>query len=213
MKTIKVGTRFRYTIADGNPEWEVIEKVGRGVWKAVVVEGPDYVGTQRAFFTKQIQGSLAGAEHWKKSADQSKAFFASLKVGDIVHYKNVFNAYVRCAVTRSGGLLPIALVGEWKSFDLPTRYIDGTVYLGYHAQNIKDKKIITPHCSNVWEFSRKGMDPRKLDPISLELPPMTPEEEVQAKKWQKINKIRNFLQSPGNDPDMILQTVQGMLGG
>ena len=87
--------------------------------------------------------------------------------------------------------MPIALVGKWPAYDLPQRSQDGSICLGYHAEKVKKGEMYKPHASNVWECRHEANepDPRNFAPISLEVPPMTAEEEKQAKLWQVVNKI------------------------
>lgn len=198
---IKIGTQFRHHFADGNCLWTVVEKRGRGTWIAEIsADDPDYAGNQGAFTTEQIEGNIRIANFWKKSSNDSDTFFDNLKPGSIVHYSNGFKQYVRCQVTQDHQLLPIALVGEWREFDLPRRQQDGTIYLGYHAQQIKDGKTFRPHASNVWEFKgghqKTGVvDPTNSVPLSLEVPPMTASEKVIAEKYRQLDTISELMKS------------------
>lgn len=223
MKIIVGKTKFRANHADSNPEWTVTEKRGRGTWIATISEKDvDWSGTSRAFTTEEIQGHVSMANYWKKSADSSESFFDNLKPGSIAHYNNGFDSYVRCIVTTDHQLLPIALVGKWHSMDLPRRYQNGDIELGYHAKKIKEQEPFRPHASNVWEYNvnqrtgaqpigfSKWADPRKLEPISLELPPMTEEEQVRAAKYKKLDLIRALVRE-NNEPDEIFNQLRKVL--
>lgn len=223
MKRITVGTQFRYSYADANPLWEVKASRGRGTWDCVIVDCPDYSGTKKVFSSEEINCSVGLAKMWQKSGDESDAFFNGLTPGSVVHYNNGFNQYVRCVVTPEKQLLPIALVGEWKPFDLPKRQRDGSVYLGYHAQNIKDKKPFRPHASNVYEFNvgrRRDsqpirfdtwIDPIGLSPISLEVPAMTNAETENAHLWQLIDSARGILEVDEKNPRLILSRLKHLV--
>lgn len=220
---VKIGTQFRSSYADSNPTWTVIEKRGRGTWLAEInADELDYAGTQGAFTTEQIEASVQWSNAMKKSGADSNSFFDHLQPGTIVHYSNGFNQYVRCQVTVNHQLLPVALVGEWKEYDLPKRQKDGTVYLGYHAEQIKTGKTFRPHASNVWEYNvtkaksgqpfnfSKAADPRQMKPWELELPPMTGPQKVDALKYKKLDAIRVVLKDDA-EPDAIFDRLKILL--
>lgn len=213
---VKIGTQFRSSYADSNPMWTVVEKRGRGTWIAEInADELDYAGTTGAFTTEQIEGSIRMANFWKKSSSDSDRFFDSLEPGVIVHYHNGFNQYVRCQVTADHQLLPVALVGEWKEYDLPKRQADGTVYLGYHAKQIAEKKTFRPHASNIWEFKGAHQtgdkDPSQMKPWGLEVPPMTGPQKIDARKHQKLNAIRVVLNDNEAEPDVIFDRLKVLL--
>ena len=215
---IKVGTQFRSSFADSNPMWTVVEKRGRGTWIAEINSDElDYAGSQAAFTTEQIAGSIQWSEAMKKSSDDSDTFFDRLTPGTIVHYNNGFHAYVRCKVTSDHQLLPIALVGDWKEYDLPKRGLDGSIYLGYHVENIKEGKTFRPHASNVWEYNltktknqqpiafSKWSDPTELKPVSLKVPDMNPKQALEAAKHIKLDRIRNIIKTAKTPDDTFWQ--------
>lgn len=221
---VKVGTQFRSSYADSNPTWTVVEKRGRGTWIAEInADELDYAGTQGAFTTEQIEASVEWSNAMKKSGDDSNSFFDHLKPGSIVHYSNGFGQYVRCQVTKNHQLLPIALVGNWKEYDLPKRQKDGTVYLGYHAEQIKSGKTFRPHASNVWEYNvtkskdhrpinfGKWENPTQMVPVSLEVPPMTGPQKIEALKYKKLNAIRAVLNDGDAEPDAIFDRLKILL--
>jgi hypothetical protein len=213
---VKIGTQFRHHYADGNCLWTVVEKRGRGTWIAEInADELDYAGTQDAFTTEQIIASVNWTKAMNKSGNDSDKFFNSLKPGSVVHYHNGFNQYVRCQVTSKQELLPIALVGDWKEYDLPKRQSDGTVYLGYHAGQITAGKTFRPHASNMWEYrgarQTGDIDPTTLVPLSLEVPKMNPKQALEAAKHQKLNAIRALLQDANAEPDDIFDRLKILL--
>lgn len=212
MTTIKLGTRFRYTYADGNPTWEITEKRGRGTWIATVIDDLDYEGTTKAFSSEEINASLSLTKYWKKSGNDSNRFFSSLEPGSIVHCDSGFQNYVRCQVTNTHDLLPIALVGDWKPYDLPSRRADGSIHLGYHAENIKTGKTFKPHASNVYEYRDKptDKDPRQWVPVCLDLPAPTAEELATAVKYRKLVRIQEIAQQ-NETPDNIFAQLKAIL--
>lgn len=212
MTKIGIGTKFRYTYADGNPLWEVKGARGRGTWDCEIVEGPDFLGATKVYSSEEINGSLQHEQMWRKSTDDSKEFYNRQKLGTVLHYSNGFNQYVRCVVGVNKQLLPVALVGEWRSYDLPKRDVNGEIYLGYHAQQIKEQKTFQPHASNVWEFQHRtdAKDPRLLPAVDLSVPPMTVEQAALAKKHNKLKLIRGIA-NQDNNPDAIFDQLREAL--
>ena len=221
---IKIGTKFRHHYADGNCLWTVTEKRGRGTWIAEIsADDSDYAGVHGAFTTEQIEGNIRMAKFWAKSSNDSDRFFDTLRPGSIVHYSNGFKQYVRCQVTQDHQLLPIALVGDWREYDLPRRQRDGTINLGYHAAQIKTGKTFRPHASNVWEYNltkskdhqpcnfSKWEDPSDLRPMELEVPPMTGPQKVAALKYQKLNGIREIVKDNDAEPEIIFERLKVLL--
>jgi hypothetical protein len=211
--TVKLGTKFRYNYADGNPLWVVTAKRGRGTWIATVTDSDeDWAGTTKTFSSEEITASINMANYWKKSGNDSNRFFSSLEPGSIVHYDNGFQNYVRCQVTNTYDLLPIALVGDWKPYDLPSRGADGSIHLGYHAGNIKAGKTFKPHASNLYEFRDKptDKDPRQWVPVCLELPPASDEELELAIKYRKLKRIQDTINLDIH-PDSIFAQLKEIL--
>jgi len=221
--SVKVGTEFRYTYADGNCLWTVIEKRGRGTWLAEInADEPDYAGTQGAFTTEQIEGSIRMSNFWKKTSSESDTFFKGLQPGSVVHYNNGGNQFVRCQVMPDKQLMPIALVGDWREYDLPRRQRNGEIDYGYHAKTIIEHKTFQPHASNVWEFNvnrsarqqpinfSKQTDPRGLSAICLSVPPMTVKQGTEAEKWKKLDLIRNIV-GGDNEPETIFASLKKIL--
>lgn len=207
---VTVGTKFRYSHADANPLWEVKSARGRGTWNCEIVECPDYQGTKKVFGTEEIQASLGMAQVWQKSTDDSENFYRKQKPGTILHYNNGFKAYIRCRVTDDGQLMPFALVGNWAQHDLPKRMPNGFIHLGFHVKKIKEQKAMRPHASLVWEYQHRNDEPNPatLQPISLEVPEMTPEETVAADKHIRLNHLRAIVNDNNLKPDDIFQRVK-----
>jgi len=171
----------------------------------------DYAGQQQVFTDQQILSSIGMANLFQGMADETDQFQASLKVGDIIHYDNGFNQFVRCEIALKDGKTyaqPIALVGEWHSHDLPRRYEDGTVYNGYHADQILNpdkersgtKEHWFPNASSTYESpsyhrKAKSIDPRNLDPIDLTLAEMDEGEAELARVWQIVKSVKAALES------------------
>jgi len=125
----------------------------------------------------------------------SDNFYASLKPGQLVHYDNGFNNFVRCEVvaTAEGNKLkPLALVGKWTTHDLPRWQDNGEAHFPHHPKRIREGELFAPNESNIYEANPKGKeDPRGLAPLSLELPERTPEQIAAHRigaKWHAVRK-------------------------
>lgn len=203
-------TEFYAVYADSNAKWKVIKRLGGGAWLCrISADNPDYGGTEKSFLTREIQQSLAMSAMFEGIHDENQKFLQSQKPGTILHYHNGFGQYVRREVVRVGNvnkLKSIAMVGNWDKHDLPKRYENGTVYHPFHA-----KKILTGElddglqCSTTYEHpsfvkprgdGRDKIDPRKLEPISLEVPPLEGDEKVATELWQLLEKVQAVLNPP-----------------
>jgi len=175
-----IGVTFHSSYADGNPLWKVVRKVGPSAWEAVC-EDEDWGGTVKLFSTKEIKGIKSYEKTWKENGNEYDDYYASLKVGQTVHYCNGFKEFVECVVVQKDGknvLQPVALKGEWQKWDLPHRQPDGLISLGYHAKQIVNKETFTPNYTSIVECPQSGY--RKVSPetltrmprLDLEVPPM-----------------------------------------
>ena len=145
--------------------------------------------------------------------DDGKAFLKSLKVGDIVHYHNAFNQFLRLQVTKAGVkpyLKAIAMVGDWRKHDLPYRDEFGDTHYGYHTDFIRTGKSYECNPSNFYEHSdRKDMkDPRHMVPLNITIPPRTAQEQASADKWMMVRSLQKALERKGEEsPDDIIDRV------
>ena len=132
--------------------------------------------------------------------DSRKAFFATTDnwweqqtEGTIVHYSNGFGEYVRGKIVTHEGekqMLPIALVGNWKSYDLVNRSADGSLRYGYHAGRVINGEPFRPNASNMVEFPGhkvRGDDPRTLPAIAL-TPPGVSEAEAKLAATMRLHQ-------------------------
>ncbi len=142
-------------------------------------------------------------------------FWASQEVGNVLHYHNSFGAFVRGVVVENDGqmeLKPTALVGNWGNHDLPRRYADGRIHLGYHAGQIAEGASWQPSDGCVYEsstysesYARYG-DPRVLEEINLTIPEMSDDEVRRAKREVLIRTVieqaSHENRSRGNDDSL-----------
>lgn len=173
MTTIKItkGLRFRQPLADTMALFEVKSRQGRGAWRCVVVNEPwefegktypsDGAGEERAFLTDQITRAVAWEQYGKQSRDAHEAYYASLQLGQIVHYMNMPKEFVRCEVVEKDGkhvLKAIALIGDW--YDI-----------GYQERKIRSGETFTPNYTCIYESPAcnrdRCIDPTKAEPIDL----------------------------------------------
>lgn len=213
-KRVTVGMEFHAPYADSNSKWIVRKSLG-GAWLCEIVNDPieidgktypgEYNGTKKSFMSHEILTSLAMVAMFDGIADENQKFLQSQKPGTILHYHNGFGQYVRREVVRDGNvnkLKPIALVGNWEKRDLPQRYQDGNVYYPFHANKIitgeLDDRLQSSTTYEHPNFSKpmgdaRNIDPRKLDPISLEVPPLEGDVKVSAELWQLIENVQSKL--------------------
>lgn len=209
--SIEIGiTTFHANYADSNPLWKVIQKRGRDCWlceiqpdpftlpNGIVLQG-DYQGVQKVFMTSEIVRNVNFANFLDSLHKQDEQFFQSLKIGQIVHYRHSNDAWVRTTVVVENGenvLKPVALVGNWASYDLPRRFPNGSIHYGYHADQIIHQKTFSPNLSHLWEgtYTRRptDADPNTLPVVNLELPPMTPEQQQQAQLYQLLERVSSM---------------------
>lgn len=221
-------TQFRFNYADSNPLWRVVRKLSPESYLCVIVNEPvviegktycsDYAGVEQSFLATQIQAALMWAQSLEGIFQAGENFYATLPEGGIYHCHNGFGEWVRCRVvsTKDGNeLMPIALVGKWRQADVAQYNPDGSVHYGHHARNVIEHTSFTPHYSTIWEsdgFDRdREEDPTKMEPISLELPPLTPEQQRTADLWKRIGHISEII-SEGRDPEKILSQIREILG-
>jgi len=229
-KRITKGLKFHWHHADANPCWEVKHSRGQGVWICQIVDCPDYSGVTRAFTREEIHLALSSEEFWSGRADDHESFYASLKPGQIVHYNNGFNNYVRCEAFIEDGetkLKPIALVGQWREYDLPRRNVDGSISYNYYPAMVLGEKFgsdnvktsFTPNYSNIYEAKPRvgDIDPTDLEPIDLSVPPMTDEQKSIAAKWQKVAAVSRAIEEgqrargKENNPQKILDAIETLM--
>lgn len=224
--TVKIGTRFRSVYADSNALFEITRKAGPSAWEAVITrESGDYEGVAKLFSTEEVRRSLKAESFWKNTRAKSNDFYTTAKLGSVVHYHHGFGGYIRCEVVmgvtvHSDGktvkcLKPVALVGNWKPYDLPRRNRDGSIHLGYHAGSIAKGEVFSPHASNIWEcpeFNRAGNpNPTSMPAVDLSVPAMTSDEEAAAKLEALRLKAIETLTEGWNNPAEALANAKALL--
>lgn len=134
-------------------------------------DGYQYVGVER--FTKaDVLKHLDSGKALAKLFARTDDFWKSRKPGEIVHYDNGGNAFVRGVIVETPkgmAMQPIALVGAWSAHDLPHWDSIGEIDYGYHGKQIRTGETMTPNDGNMYEAnpSRFKVDPRALPELSL----------------------------------------------
>lgn len=220
---IKIGTEFRASYADSNALWTVVKKKANDVWLCEIVNEPveydgkifngDYAGVQKVFLSSEIERSLNISDLFKNIKDDCEKFYLSLKEGDIVHYHNGFNQFVRCRITKNKDLLPIALVGNWRKHDLPKRNFDGQIILPHYARCVINGEAFKPNATNIYEYPlfKKLVDPTTLPETDLSVPEQTEEEKKISKVWVSIQEIQQQISIGHNDPNFILDKIKEII--
>lgn len=179
---IAIGTTFTALHADTNAKWTVMKKRGAAAWECQITECEDYGGTKRVFGSEEIIRSLGMGALFSKLRNAHEDFWASRKIGEIVHYRNGFGQYVRGVVVEQDGakmMRPTALVGAWRSSDLPHYNAHGEVVCGHYATRILVGDVMQPNAGNIVEAEPKaGEDAILAAPaIDLSLPERTEAQE------------------------------------
>jgi hypothetical protein len=190
----------------------------------------DYAGVVQPFNARAISAAVAREQSMQAHFDAADDWFAGRELGETVHYCDGFGQFVRCEVVIGNEqnldaynadslmgqkvLQPVALVGDWN--EPVKRDLDGSVRPGYHAQKILEGTgawrpsttcvYEAPDCSEQYRAEGK-VDPRTLEPVSLQVPELTEHEKRQAMKWAQVQAVRDAV-SAGQDPDQILASVR-----
>lgn len=229
--SVKVGDMFRFTIGDCHALWKVLRKNSYNSWECTCQNEPvvinnksymsDYAGSIRFFATSELSSYIESFKQLEQQKEEQRNWYNQLQVGQIVHYCNGFDNFVRCKVvsceeTKDGytrTLMPIGLVGNWKQYDLPRRLPDGEIYYGVYPDKIRRRECMNPHISNMYEhksFRRGNVNPQTLLAITLDVPEMLEEEKSSAKKFKILNEIRNILDSDQN-PDTAIANIRNIV--
>lgn len=211
-KIIPGKTTFHSIIADSNALWRVVAPRGANTWDCVVdASDPDYAGSKRVFGGEQI---IAAVNHGKMLDDlrnSNRDFWQSREIGDVLHYEDSSNRWVRGVVVQgldkdgraAKVLLPTALVGNWAKYDLPM-WTDAGVYRegSYNVKKIAEGATFQPHESCIWEYKqgsgqRVSGDPRGMEEIDLSAPSPTAEQRAASLLLKQIEAIRNAVFAPG----------------
>lgn len=222
---VKVNDTFQEPYADTIVTFTVMGKRpgSEDVWNCEVLGDMDWAGMKRVFTTDQINKKMEAARAWKRTGDDSHDWWESRKIGEIVHYNNGFGAWVRGEIVQDGDLRkmkPIALVGDWKSYDLPFYNRRGEVETrgGWVTEVYTGVfKPSRPHASNMYEnpqasCSKAGVDPRRLEPVDLTPVPLLPELQAQVPYEKMRVDLITMLQGGHGDPKLTLQATQKILG-
>ena len=199
---VVVGAMLRFPVADGYAHYVVTKERPLTVQHVPYLDGYQISnahirGLKKQDVLLQIQRDKA----LKRIFDTRSEYLSNLKIGQIIHYHDGFNQFVRCKVVNVDGqnlLQPIALVGEWNVSALVYRYRTGEVNYEYHAKHVVNGTgAWRPSDTCIFEapgFVRANTtDPRQLDPVSLEVPALSSEAEEEARLWVLVEQAREAL--------------------
>jgi hypothetical protein len=219
---------IKFSVADGYAYYVVVKTSPLTV--AHVPFGDGYAApapTIRGLNRADVERQLAMDRMWSGRAQKNEDFYDSLEEGQTVHYDHGFGAWVRCVAERGTDsrtgeermvLKPVALVGEWREYDLPKRDRDGEIRWGYQVEKIRNGDIMHPHESCLWESERGAkrqrgvVDPTGLDPIDVSgPPPMGKEEQERARLWRLVARVRDATATTLGDPREKLEAVKAIV--
>lgn len=213
------GRTIKFQVADGYAVYVVAKVNPLTLWHVGLGDGYSISSAHiRGLTLRDVKALVAREDAWQGIFDEHERYISSLRIGDVVHYNDGFNRYVRCVRVegeKGKRLRPIALVGEWRDYDLPRRNVDGTITRSYMAERIANGEAYEPNYSNIYEASeslrlRATHDPRRLDPIDLSVPDMTPEQERVAALARRLDSIRALVAETPRQ-DATYEHLQGLL--
>ena len=226
-KDVKVGLRFLYNHADSRFYFRVVRKAAKGLWECVCDDDQDYAGAKEYLTSETILGAIEMEALFSNIFDENEEWLSSLEDGVVVHLSHGFHQFVRCVVETGEyvdgreekfgkRLIPIALVGDWRPFDLPRRMANGSISYPYHAKMIVESTPYRPGPQNLWEspyfqnssLKDKDGDPRNLDPISLDVPGMTPDEERASNMEIIKERVICLLSNGVPSPEMFEEAIE-----
>ena len=222
-KGVQVGKMFSIGVGDGAANYIVTAVNGakcdvewRG-WHNGDRYTDHYFGWGRkGVSTRTVQGYIGRDEGmaalFKKEAPD---FIENLPVRSIVHYDKGHGQFVRYEVVAATPtewndddrdpptkmLKPIAILGEWRDYDLPHYALDGRVVQAHEIDNIQKGELTLINPSNLYESpdysdERKGkakVNPATLTPLrTFPLMP-TPEQEKQFAAWRAVYATKEAL--------------------
>jgi hypothetical protein len=220
-KRVSVGMTFFAIYADSRPEWTVIKRRGNGAWDCVIKED-DWTGAKKVFGSEEILAAVREDTFFNNLVNATGDWWNQRKIGEILHYHNSFGQYVRGRVIDDNGekkLQPIALVGPWKTYDLPRRMADGSISYPYHAEKIINQTgAWQPSHTNMFEhpdFSgpvvHQRIDPRVAPAIDLSVADMNDD----AKEIARLEIIRKtaimMLENPSDNLKITMTSVVNLL--
>lgn len=221
-KGVLVGRFIQHAHADSHAIYTITREVGNKVEIKVCKIGDGWVlpawGEKALIARSKAEGFLRQRDMWADMATQEADWWAKQSIGTVVHYSNGFNQYIRGIILVVDGekkMMPTAMVGDWRPYDLPRRQADGSIYYGYHAEGIVNKTPMRPNASNMYEcpdHPRRGDDPSKMEPVSIDVPEMTAAQQKLAALTTKIEMIRNLLSyERSNDPEAHAAEIEAAL--
>jgi hypothetical protein len=205
-------TTFRYTHGDSNALWVVQTRRGNGVWQCVISEDDaDYAGDTRVFTTEEISNAVSVVDFWESLKNETVDFWKNRTAGEVFHYANSSNQFVRSEVVVDPGkgyvLRPLALVGKWRTNELPRWWDSGHFTDGaYWVQKVRKGETFQPNESALWEVQKTrrsddGLDPTSLPPVDISIPAPTSVQREAADMLAVIAEVQALLEIPRESSD------------
>tara|TARA_Y100000034_G_scaffold115043_1_gene151807 strand:- start:712 stop:1428 length:717 start_codon:yes stop_codon:yes gene_type:complete len=197
---------MQFSVADGYAIYEIVKINKRTIrlrWVDDPEENPDnymdqVLGQEGTLDKDRALAMTEWDDNMNDMRDDHADFYATLKEGQILHYHGGFGEYTRCRVVLKDGepeLLPIALVGEWKDYDLPS-WSCGEIHYGYHAEQIINGETMTPNYSNIYEapdfHDRYKVNPNTFEPIDLTPEPPAPKDDPKNAKMTALERVEKY---------------------
>ena len=171
-----VDKRIRFNVADGYAYYIIKKITARGVWieweqNADNPDGYiDQVIGRAGWIRKSVaEAACAFEDGLNASRDDNAEFWANRRLGEILHYKNGRNSWVRCEVCLDDKdpnkkvLMPFELIGDWSDYDLK--------FNSYHVKTILQCERFQPHFSNLYECRPEWGDPRTMRAVKFQTKP------------------------------------------
>ena len=222
------GALIKFPVADGYAHYVVLRQKPLAV--AHVPYGDAYqvsAATIRGLREADVRRQLATQRAFAAMDRHNDDFYSSLEEGQTVHYNHGHGTWVRCVAVRGKDkddssdrmvLKPVALVGEWREYDLPHRDRSGEMVWGYQATQIREGRTFHPHESTLWESvacvarKRGADDPTAMEAIDISGPP-EPEGSAaeDARLWRLVARVREATATTLGDPREKLEAVRSVL--
>ncbi|MDW9481388.1 hypothetical protein GOB57_22330 [Sinorhizobium meliloti] len=211
-KIIPGKTTFRHTHADSNALWLVQRSRGHGLWECIISEEDlDYAGVTRVFNAEEIVRAVKSGQLWERLRSETEDFWKARKPGEIFHCANSRDQFIRAEVVADPDkgfvLRPVALVGNWRSQELPRwwdsgHFTDG----GYWVKKVREGETFQPNESSLWEVQKNGraddgVDPSTLPVVDISTPVPTPAQREAADMLAVVSEVQELLDMPRQSAD------------
>ena len=170
-----VGETIRFPVADGYATYMV--SCQRPLTLVHLCEDDGYRAdprTLRGTTAADVRSEVEWNRFNREREQAEEKFWASLEVGQIVHYHNCGKSFIRCEVVLAGEPRPddanhllegdkclrvVALVGGWSEYDLQPG--------AYHVRGVDEGHLFLPNATCVWDFEGAPVREQENDPAGM----------------------------------------------